>query len=910
MDPLTPEALRAQTVGIDTPIRTPFGERLMVYADFTASGRQLAFIEDHLRDLAALYANAHTEDSTTGRTATHLLHQAEAAIKRCVGAGASGKVVCCGNGSTGAIHKLQEILGIAIPPATLHDLTERLADARGSEGAAELARELRARGPVVFVGPYEHHSNEVTWREALCTVVEVALGPDGQVCLEDLEAKLADPRWRDRRKIGSFSAASNVTGVVAPVQEIARTLRRHGALALFDYAAAGPYVQIDMAASGDRDARLDAVFLSPHKYLGGPGSCGVLVFDEALYAKDLAPSVGGGGTVTYVNDTSHDYIDDIEARETAGTPGFFQTLRAAYAMEVKEAVGVETIHAREHAYASRALSAWGEHDGIEILGPDDPDVRLGIVSFNVRDASGQMLHPRLVTVLLDDLFGIQSRAGCSCAGPYGHRLLHIGPDVSARYRTCAIEGLNGLKPGWARVGFHYTMDDAEVDFLIDAVAFLADHGLRFLPLYDFDIASGAWVHRDGRQEPLAFGLDAALAPRQKPAEPLAPEARRAAVRRRAGRGARPRARPRRARVRRAHRRGIRRPPVLRPRLTVASTSLALAPAARRCRSASSWPTGVVLVILLSVLAILLLRGDPPAGTADLPTVTRPVFVAEGAMDMARRQVAFGPRIPGTPAHDSTRAWIVETLRQRGARVIEQPVEVRHPRTGRVIQGTNIFASYDTTASRRILLAAHWDTRAVADNDPDLSRRDEPVMGANDGASGVAVLLEMARLLDETPPPVGVDLAFFDLEDVGEPGFDTDSTALPYALGSAAFVRDNPQYRPAYGILLDMVGDRSLVLQKEGFSMQGAADIVARVWEAARRVGADAFVDEVGPPIFDDHIPFLQRGIPMIDLIQTPFPESWHTTSDTIDRLDSGALGQVGSTLVEVIWAMEARTPEA
>jgi hypothetical protein len=288
------------------------------------------------------------------------------------------------------------------------------------------------------------------------------------------------------------------------------------------------------------------------------------------------------------------------------------------------------------------------------------------------------------------------------------------------------------------------------------------------------------------------------------------------------------------------------------------------------------------------------------------TASRPAFAASRAFENARRQVAFGPRIPETPAHDSTRVWIVERLRASGARVAELPVVVPHPDgSGDTLRGTNIFASFDTTALRRVLLAAHWDTRAVADEDPDPARRSDPVPGANDGASGVAVLLEMARLLGESPPPVGVDLAFFDLEDAGEPDFATDSTAVPYALGSAAFVRDNPTYRPAYGVLLDMVGDRTLRLPKEGYSQQYAPAVVARVWEAARRVGAEAFVDEVGQPVFDDHVPFLQRGIPVIDVIQTPFPDSWHTTADTMDRIDAGSLGQVGETMVELIWGVEA-----
>ena len=508
MPRLTPDALRAQTLGADATITTPFGTRPLVYADYTASGRQLAFVEDYLRSLAPLYANSHTEDSTTGRSATGLLHAAETAIKAHVNAGPGGRVVCVGTGSTGAIHKLQEILGIAIPPATLRDLGARLTNELGDERAGRLMDDLRERGPVVFVGPYEHHSNEVTWREGLCTVVEVALDADGQVCLDDLADHLADPRWAGRRLIGSFSAASNVTGVVAPVHDIARLLHRHGALALFDYAAGGPYLDIDMCPD-DPEARLDAVYLSPHKYIGGPGACGVLVFDEALYPHGLAPSVGGGGTVVYVTGASHDYTDDIEARETAGTPGLYQTLRAALAMQVKDAVGVSAIHRREREMLGRALEQWADDDRIEVLGPEGTD-RLAIVSFNIRDADGRYLHPRFVTVVLDDLFGIQSRAGCSCAGPYGHRLLDIDEATSVRHRECSLNGIHGLKPGWARVGFHYTLSDAEADYLVESVRFVAEHGARLLPLYDFDVRSGAWTHRDTPAAPPQLSLSDAL----------------------------------------------------------------------------------------------------------------------------------------------------------------------------------------------------------------------------------------------------------------------------------------------------------------------------------------------------------------------------------------------------------------
>ena len=492
---LTPDTLRAHTLGADALVATPFGERPLVYADHTASGRQLDFVEDYLLSLAPLYANSHTEDSLTGRTATRLLHDAEVAIKRAVHAGPGGKVICCGMGSTAAVHKLQQILGVAIPPATLERLAGTLGDATGATTPDRVAALVGDHQPVVFVGPYEHHSNVVTWRESLCTTVEVDLTEDGQVDLAMLERALADPQWAGRTRIGSFSAASNVTGVVAPVHDLARLLHRYDALAVFDYAAGGPYLPIDMCPDGDPEAALDAIFLSPHKFLGGPGSSGLLVLNEALYPSHLAPSVGGGGTVDYVSPDAHDFTADIEAREKAGTPGLYQTLRAALALEVKAAIGTEAIHAREQEHVSRAFARWAEVPGIHVLGPHEASGRVGIVSFNVADSACGMLHPKLVTVLLNDLFGVQSRAGCSCAGPYGHRLLGIGTSDSERLRAASRRGAHGIKPGWCRVGFHYTMDADEASYVTEAVAFVAEQGACFLGLYDFDLASGGWTPR-------------------------------------------------------------------------------------------------------------------------------------------------------------------------------------------------------------------------------------------------------------------------------------------------------------------------------------------------------------------------------------------------------------------------------
>src|SRR5208337_2281094 len=299
-----------------------------------------------------------------------------------------------------------QILGIYLPPAG-RDFFQ--------------ARDQKNR-PVVFVGPYEHHSNEVSWRECYAEVVEIELTGDGLLDLDDLREKAGSARYAGRRKIGAFSAASNVSGVTTPVYEVARILHDNGDLAFFDFAAAAPYVRMDMR----RDARstFDALYFSPHKFLGGPGSCGVLIFHEDIYRADLPPTVGAGGTVDFVGFEGQAYSTDIEVREKAGTPGILQTLRAALAMELKEMLGPERIAAHESELACRAHAALCAHPGIDLIGGVGPENRLPIFSFNVRVGSS-WLHPRFVTTLLNDLFGIQSRAGCSCAAPYGHRMLHI-----------------------------------------------------------------------------------------------------------------------------------------------------------------------------------------------------------------------------------------------------------------------------------------------------------------------------------------------------------------------------------------------------------------------------------------------------------------------------------------------------
>ncbi|NNE07513.1 MAG: aminotransferase class V-fold PLP-dependent enzyme, partial [Gemmatimonadetes bacterium] len=458
--PLDAAWLRRQIVGVDSTFTTPFGERLMSYCDYTASGRCLQFVESYLQGLQKIYANTHTEDDITGRSMSRLLHEAEASIKRSVNAGPAGRIIATGAGATAAIDKLQQIIGIALPPATRKNICDMLGGTDTSAVGRDIEEVFRKSQPVVFVGPYEHHSNEISWRESLATTIEVRMDANGRIDLAHLEELLQDPAWQGRLRVGSFSAASNVTGMRSDVRAIASLLHEYDAIACFDFAACAPYVEIDMNPEpvGDEDPSIDAIFLSPHKFLGGPGSSGVLVFNERIYHPELPPSVSGGGTVDYVGPESQDFIRDIEEREKAGTPGVLQTLKAGLVFQIKERVGVEFISKREHELTSRAFRRWSENGNIEILGNPDPAWRVGILSFNIRSATGHYLHHKFVTALLNDLFGIQSRAGCSCAGPYGHRLLNIDAATSERFRDVVQEGHCGMKPGWCRIGMHWVMD--------------------------------------------------------------------------------------------------------------------------------------------------------------------------------------------------------------------------------------------------------------------------------------------------------------------------------------------------------------------------------------------------------------------------------------------------------------------
>ncbi len=511
------DTVRNSTIGGDAAIDTPFGRRRVTYADHTASGRAVGLVEEAVAAALPLYGNTHTEDDATGCSTSTRLRAAQETIRRLVHAGPRHRVVSVGAGTTAAVHLLQQMIGIYLPPAG-RDMFESLLRSSLPPGESErLTARLQEARPVVFVGPYEHHSNEVSWRECFAEVVEIDLTPRGTLDVDDLASKLARPQWRGRRLIGAFSAASNVSGVKTPVQEVARLLHRAGALAFFDFAASAPYERIDVCA--DDESFFDAAYFSPHKFLGGPGSAGILVFHERIYRADLPPTVGAGGTVDFVGFDGQAYTADIEARETPGTPAILQTLRAALAMELKEELGVERIEERERRLARRVHEQLAAHPCIQLMGEVAPENRLPIFSFTVRVGSS-WLHPRFVTTLLNDLFGIQSRAGCSCAAPYGHRVLHIDGRTSRELRRSIADGKVGLKPGWTRLSFHFLHTDEEVDFLCRAVLFIAEHGKSFLPLYRFDMTTGAWAHKDAVRAEQSFGLHGGARP--VPDAPLAP----------------------------------------------------------------------------------------------------------------------------------------------------------------------------------------------------------------------------------------------------------------------------------------------------------------------------------------------------------------------------------------------------
>ncbi len=462
---------REKVIGHDQTIDTPYGAKPLIYVDWTASGRLYQPIEDILIQKVGPYvANTHTETTTTGTLMTNAYHDAQLVIKRHVNAGPDDMLIAEGSGMTGVVNKFQRMLGLRVP--------ERFADRINID---EVER------PVVFLSHMEHHSNHTSWLETIADVENIMPDEEGMLNYDYIR-ELLDKYRNRKRKIASITACSNVTGIETDYHRVARIMHEHGGLCFVDFACSAPYVHIDMHPD-DPEARLDAIYFSPHKFLGGPGSPGILIFDKKLYTNKI-PDIPGGGTVVWTNPWGgHKYLDDIEAREDGGTPPFLQTIKTALAVRLKEDMGVDRMMEREHEILGHLLPAMKSIDGLELLA-EHCEERLGVISFYISH-----LHFNLVVRLLNDRFGIQTRGGCSCAGTYGHYLLNINQETSKSI-TDQID-LGGLseKPGWVRLSIHPIMKNEEIEYIIEALKDVVVHGKQWSEDYVYDTKRNEYFHQ-------------------------------------------------------------------------------------------------------------------------------------------------------------------------------------------------------------------------------------------------------------------------------------------------------------------------------------------------------------------------------------------------------------------------------
>ena len=450
-------------IGHDAIISGPLGNRPLLYADYVASGRALRQIEDFvLTELLPFYANSHTEASYVGGFMTNLRREARDILRAEVNASKDHAVIFTGSGATAGINRISQLI-------CLKEMVSKMLM------------------PVVLIGPYEHHSNILPWRESGAEVIEVLEAEGGGPCMTSLSQTLK--RVKGRPIVGAFSAASNVSGIVTDVVAVTRVLKAAGAIVVWDYAGGAPYLPIDLCPAND--ALIDAVVVSPHKFVGGPQATGVLILRHDIVQTNT-PTLSGGGTVRFVSPTSHDYSNNVEAREEAGTPNVIGDLRAALCFIVKSVITQDFITKRNRENLAKGLTAWMLHPNIEILGNTQCD-RLPIFSFRLRDGKGGFVHQQLVTRLLSDCFGVQARGGCACAGPYVHRILDIGKNASDAMRGEILSGNEIEKPGFVRLNFSYLATDAEVNRIISAVLELADSAGDHVERYSCDPTTAIFI---------------------------------------------------------------------------------------------------------------------------------------------------------------------------------------------------------------------------------------------------------------------------------------------------------------------------------------------------------------------------------------------------------------------------------
>ncbi|WP_455660469.1 aminotransferase class V-fold PLP-dependent enzyme [Pradoshia sp.] len=467
---------RKGIVGLTQTFQSPYGEMPIIYADWTASGRLYRPIEEKImEEFAPFMANTHTESNQTGSFMTNAYHHAKKIIKRHVNASESDALILDGFGMTSVINKLQRMLGLRIPEAWMPQVQLRDEDR-----------------PVVFITHMEHHSNQTSWLETICDVVVLPQGEKGEVNPDALEELL--PLYKERPlKIGSFTACSNVTGLMTPYHELARIMHEHDGICIVDFAASAPYVRIDMNPGNPLEA-LDAIVFSPHKFLGGPGTSGVMVLNQSLYHNQV-PDHPGGGTVKWTNPWGgHSYYEDIEVREDGGTPGILQGIRTALCIRLKEEMGVEKMLAREKELLKIILPGLKAIDGIHVLEGQEEE-RLGIISFMVPG-----VHYNLIVKLLNDRFGIQVRGGCSCAGTYGHCLLNISKEQSNEIMKAVEEGDLSVKPGWIRFSIHPVMTNKEAHEFLLAMRSIMNHLEEWKQEYVYDPMTNDYFYQDLHRE--------------------------------------------------------------------------------------------------------------------------------------------------------------------------------------------------------------------------------------------------------------------------------------------------------------------------------------------------------------------------------------------------------------------------